>query len=271
MAVQENVFVVVDPNNDVHVAFDRAMLTAPLRSVPPKLSVMVTTNRETVDTSASNSNLYRKASWFNDTIRKPLDDCGLEYDIEVSWCQDWQESILVAAKRAGATEIYLPMHSKPYSSRLTFSDSKWELFKRAECPVILVRPNTALQRKVILAAVNFQATKPKQIELNKKILERSHWVAEGYGAELHIVNGYLESLNYPDRGKLVHETGLPSERIHVLQGYTDNVVADVARTIKADVVILGTLGQNGREKSIRGNTAERVISAIKGDAVIINA
>lgn len=271
MAEKENVFVVVDPSKDVHVAFERALRTAPLRSEPPKLSVMVTANSESVDMSAKNSSLYRSANWFDETIRKPLEDCGLEYDIQVSWSPEWKESILVAAKQTKATEIFLPMHSKPYSLRLTFSDSKWELFKRARCPVILVRPNTALERKTILAAVNFQATSAKQIALNEKILERGRWMAQGYGADLHIVNGYMESLNYPDRGKLANESGLPSERIHVLHGYTDNVVAEVAKSINADVVVLGTLGQNGREKTIRGNTAERVISAVDADVVIINA
>ncbi len=270
MTDKENVFVVVDPNDDVHVAFDRAILTAPLRAVPPKISVMVTTDQESVNTGADNNRLYRNARWFDEVVRKPLENCGLEYDIEVSWCHDWQQSVLFSAERSGASEIFVPMHNKPYASRLTFSDSKWELLKRADCPVILVRPTTAQQRKVILAAVNVQATTDRQKELNRKILERGHWVADGYGAELHVVNAYLDSLNYPDRGKLVKETGLPSERIHVIQGYTDNVVSEIANKVKADVVVIGTLGQNGRTKARRGNTAERVISAIDVDAVIIN-
>ncbi|MFA7555767.1 MAG: universal stress protein [Spongiibacteraceae bacterium] len=271
MADRETVLVVVDPNENDHVAFERAILTAPLRSLPPKLFVMVTTDRSSIDSSATNDNLYRSANWFTEEIRKPLDECGLSYEIEVCWSHEWQQSILRTADRIKADEIFLPMHTKPYVQRLSFSESKWELFRSAQCPVILVRPNTVMKRKTILAAVNFQATSPEQKLLNKKILARGHWVAKGYGAQLHVVNGYMDSMHYPDRGKLANESQLPGEKIHVLQGYTDDVVSQVARDINADVVILGTLGQNGRAKSRRGNTAERVISAINADAVIINA
>ena len=41
--------------------------------------------------------------------------------------------------------------------------------------------------------------------------------------------------------------------------------------IDADVVLIGTLGQNGMVKTIRGNTAERVISALDVDVVVINS
>ena len=271
MADRENVFVVVDPNNEVHVAFERAILTAPLRSAPPKIYVFVTTDGESVDTRATNTHLYRHTSWFDETIRAPLLQAGLDFEIEVCWSQQWQQSIMAAAKRVSADEIFIPMHTQPYVKRLLFTESKWDLLKSAHCPVILVRPDTAMQRKTILAAVNFQASSPEQKLLNKKILERGHWVANGYGATLHVVNGYMDSMNYPDRGKLANESGLPGERIHVLQGYTDDVVAQVAKSINADVVVLGTLGQNGQIKNRRGNTAERVISAISADAVIINA
>ncbi|MDB4032250.1 universal stress protein, partial [Porticoccaceae bacterium] len=67
------------------------------------------------------------------------------------------------------------------------------------------------------------------------------------------------------------ETGLDSSNIHVVQGYTDEAIAKVAKAISADVVIIGTLGQTGVIKTLRGNTAERVISAVDVDVVVINS
>jgi universal stress protein E len=175
-----------------------------------------------------------------------------------------------SAKRFDADLIYLPVHAKTNTSRFSFSESKWELLKGAYCPVVLIRPNAKAQRKVIIAAVNFQAQRDVQVELNKKIIERAKFYAETYGADLHVINGYLDSMSYPDRGRLVNETGLPNDKIHVDNGYTSDVVSALAEKINADLIIMGTLGQNGMTKTRRGKTAERLIAAVDTDVMVIN-
>ena len=196
---------------------------------------------------------------------------GLDYQIEISWSSEWQRSILKSANRFGADVILLPIHKKKkHTLRLTFSESKWKVLKKATCPVILVRPGAAEQRKVILAAVNFQGIGDQQRLLNANVLTRGKWLAENYGAELHVVNAWKDSMNYPDRGKLAKETGLPSKNIHVVPGYTDEAVAKTASEINADLVIIGTLGQTGQTDTRRGNTAERVISGLDVDVVVVN-
>src|SRR5690625_7897465 len=76
---------------------------------------------------------------------------------------------------------------------------------------------------------------------------------------MHVVNAYLDSMNYPDRGRIVRETGVANDRIHIKNGYSSEVVAQVADDIGADLVIMGTLGQTGMASTRRGNTAERMI------------
>jgi universal stress protein E len=157
------------------------------------------------------------------------------------------------------------------SRRFIFADSKWALLKEANCPVLLVRDNAKPQRKTVLAAVNFQASRINQDKLNKTIIERSKDLAESYGADLHIVNAYIDSMLYPDRGRLINQTGIKSEKIHVMQGYTDEVIATMAKKTETDLVVIGTLGQTGLTKTRRGNTAERVISAVDVDVVVVNS
>jgi universal stress protein E len=136
--------------------------------------------------------------------------------------------------------------------------------------VVLIRPGSNAQRKVILAAVNFQAQRDVQQELNKKILAQAKLYAEVYNADLHLINGYLDSMSYPDRGRLVKETGIANDHIHVENGYTSDVVSALAEKINADLIIMGTLGQNGMTKTRRGNTAERLIAAVDTDVMVIN-
>jgi universal stress protein E len=268
---QEKVFVVVDPTATDHIALQRAIITARFRTTAPKLYVFIAVDSESIDTRATNDSLFKNSQWFEDEIHAPLKKEGLVYQIEISWSSEWQRSILKSANRFGADAILLPIQKKKkHTLRLTFSESKWKVLKKATCPVILVRPGAAEQRKVILAAVNFQGIGDQQRLLNANVLTRGKWLAENYGAELHVVNAWKDSMNYPDRGKLAKETGLPSKNIHVVPGYTDEAVAKTASEINADLVIIGTLGQTGQTDTRRGNTAERVISGLDVDVVVVN-
>ncbi len=272
MSKSQKLFVVVDPNDTHHIALERAIIVSSLIQGPkPKVHAFVAVDGDAVDTRSVNDHLFRDLTWFEQNIKSPLANAGIEYTLEVSWSSEWQKSIMESAKRFDADLIYLPVHASSTSnSRFFFTESKWELLKGAYCPVVLIRPGAKAQRKVILAAVNFQAQRDVQIELNKKIIASAKFYAETYGADLHVINGYLDSMSYPDRGKLVSETGLPNDKIHVENGYTSDVVSALAEKIGADLIVMGTLGQNGMTKTRRGNTAERLIAAVDTDVMVLN-
>ena len=119
----------------------------------------------------------------------------------------------------------------------------------------------------MLAAVNVQSHKPEYQRLNDLIIKRARWMAEGYGADLHLVNAYDDSLNYPDRGQLANLSGIDSSNIHVRQGDPDEVIAKVVKDVDADIVVLGTQSRYNRW---RGNTSERIITRIDCDILAIN-
>lgn len=270
MAKPQRLFVVVDPNDTNHIALERAIITSALREPKPIIHAFVTVDPNAVDTRTVNENLFRDLSWFEQAIKNPLTSAGIQFNLEVSWSSEWQKSVMESAKRFDADLIYLPVHANIASTRFFFTESKWELLKTAYCPVVLIRPGAHEQRKVILAAVNFQAERDVQKELNKKIISQAKYYAEVYGADLHVINGYMDSMTYPDRAKIINETGLPNDRIHVENGYTSDVVSALAEKINADLIIMGTLGQNGMTKTRRGNTAERLIAAVDTDVMVIN-
>lgn len=270
MATPERIFVVVDPNDTNHAALERVLKTAVQHTTAPILKIFVAVDGDSVDTRCVNNNLCRDQSWFDKEIKQQIEAVNLEYQIEVSWSTEWQKSILQASKRFSADRIYLPVHARTPSSRFAFSESKWDLLKTAECPTVLIQPGATADRKVILVAVNVQALEDQQRELNASIVNWGKEVARIYNADLHVVNAYIDSMNYPDRGKLARESNLASDKTHVVQGYTDEVVSKVANEINADLVIMGTLGQNGLVSSRRGNTAERVIAALTQDVMVVN-
>lgn len=271
MSKPEKLFVVVDPSNTIPIALERALIMGKKHQLPPELYVFVGVDGESTDLRATNDNLFRTQEWFDSVIRKPIIDAGMTCTIEVSWSQEWQKAIVQSAKRFGAERIYLPVHPRTNVSRFTFSEAKWGILKTAPCPVVLIQPGAQPERRKILAAVNFQAIQDDQKALNQSILYWARTVADIYNAELHVVNAYRDSMNYPDRGNLANKSQLPADRIHVDEGYTNEVVGAVAKQINADLVIMGTLGQNGLIATRRrGNTAERVIAALTQDVMVVN-
>jgi universal stress protein E len=115
-----------------------------------------------------------------------------------------------------------------------------------------------------------QTDNPRYAELNEKILSYSELLASKYGAEKHIVNGYEDGMEYPDRAKLLRDTDTKQENIHVKQGGPRAIISEVATEINADVVVIGTLARRGVMAAMRGNKSERIIRELNCDVMVLN-
>lgn len=267
------ILIVVDPTQDSAVALDRAIVTAGLIANTPgapskrHMHILVAADMDNNDTSAKNARMRRDRSWFTDELLAPLESSNLEYSLEISWSADWYGSILKAATDYGADMIMLPLMKKPSTADWFFTESVWRLMRTAGCPVLIVQPQAQSKRAVILAAVNFQSHKQEYQTLNDMIIERGQWISETYGAEMHVVNAYTDSLNYPDRSQLAQRTAVDTANIHVRQGDPDTVISQVASEVKADIVVIGTRSRFSRW---RGNTAEKIVTGVHCDILAIS-
>ncbi|MBU3071479.1 universal stress protein [Aestuariicella sp. G3-2] len=268
MSKPDTLFVVVDPTQKEHVALERAVITSRLRDVSPKLKVFVAVDPAAVSLDAENPDLYRTSEWF-EKLEQPMKDEGLDFTLVICWSTQWHEAVLQGAKRTEADLILMPDYSSK-ESRNRFSDAKWQVLRHATCPVLICRPGADSQRKVVLAAVKMQDSSPQYTELCDKVIARGKWMAERYGADFQVVNAYSDSLNYPDRGNMVRKLGIDSDKIHVRQGPPDEVVAEVAQEVNADIIVVGTLRRRGVMLAMRGNTSEQVMGRVKQDIMTLN-
>lgn len=270
--IAERIFVVVNPFDQQHTALERAIFTAQIRAIKPILHVFVVVDPDDHHAEYfADGNVSRKLEWFNEEIHNPIFSRQIDYGIEVSWSSKWQRAIIASAKEFKADVIFLPASRNTPYRRFSIGESKWSLLKESSMPVMVVRPGAKQVRKTVLAAINFQAEADVQQQLNQHIITRSQRVAERYSADLHVVNAYRESYRFPDMSSIMRETGLQSTSVHIEFGYTDEVIALVAERVDADLVVLGTLGVNGRQQALRGNTAERVLSVLDVDTMILNS
>lgn len=266
------IFIVVDPTQDEPLALLRALIVTKIASenkdlVLPKIHVFIAVDHNNTDTSSANPAMHRSGQWLYENIVNPLIASGLEHSFEFSWSSDWYGSIVSESQRHNLEMIMLPMVKRPSNHERLFSDSIWHLLRTAQCPITLVQPGSSDKRKVILAAVNYTSDKPEYKRLNDLIIQRGQGMVDYIDADLHIVNAYKDSLNYPDRTRIANESKVDRTKIHVRSGDPEAVIADVAKEISADVVLLGIQHRTNRW---RGNTAEKIITKVGCDVMTIN-
>lgn len=269
MAQQEKILVILDPFQDEHIALDRALITSRLRNPRPVVHVFIGVDMAAKKLKSDSPALSRNFGWINGLLA-PLRDEGLSVTVDVCWSPQWQQAVLRTAEYIGADLIVVPDYSSRDNTHFFFSEAKWGLLRRAHCPVLIVRPGASTQRKTVLAALNMLTNNPRYEELNRKILARGQWMANRYNADFHVVNAYSDSLHYPDRGQIARRTGLVPESIHIKRGEPETVIAETARELSADVVVIGTQARQGVLGLMRGNTSEKVLDKLSQDVMTLN-
>lgn len=267
-----HIFIVVDPSQDRPLALNRALEThrcavAAAEPVNTTMHIFIGVDVENTDTAADNPAVHRSAEWFYESVIDPLKAAGVTYSVQMCWSSDWYGSILNESAKVSPDLIMLPMISRPRETGRIFNDAIWKLLRTALCPVLIARPDTADSQKTVLAAVNFQSDKPEYQRLNDLIINGGQWAIKYNSAAMHVVNAYKDSLNYPDRAQLMQKTSVDSANIHVRVGPPDEVIAQTARDISADLVMLGIQKRGHRW---RGNTAEKILTKVSCDILVIN-
>ena len=264
----KNVLVVIDPAMEEQYALKRAMKMDEILDGGVKIHLFISFEMDELRKSQDTFDFYCDSHWFADLV-KPLIEANIEYTAEVFWTADWHNSILDSSKRNDTGLIIMSDYSSE-KNRNDLSAAKWSLLRVSNCPVMIVHPETELQRKTILAAVNMQTDNPRYVDLNSKILSLTRIMAVAYGAEKHVVNAYEDSMEFPDRAKLLRDTETSQENTHVQLGDPVEIISGVAEDIDADVVVIGTLSRRGIMAAMRGNKSEEIIRMIKRDVIILN-
>jgi universal stress protein E len=260
--------VVVDPSHDRHLALER-MLEIVRQQRKWDLEFHLIMGFESGDKTDTDTpmEVVRGSDWFADLLR-PMDELGVSYTTEYFWTRDWRKSITDAAARYGCDTIMLSEASAEHKKGLR--DSKWDLVRHATCDVVICDVGTASPIKTILAAVNTQQLDEPHVALAEKVLERGLALADYFEAELHVVNAYKDSENFPDRSLIGRMSGLPREHIHRDMGKPEDVIAGIAEKVGADMVILGISPRKGLSATFSSHTTEKVMEKIEIDVVAIS-
>jgi nucleotide-binding universal stress UspA family protein len=193
--------------------------------------------------------------------------------------------------------VIKPAESPVFIERLFGSDDM-HLLRKCPCPVWLTKPGEKADYQHILAAVDFDPDDPGADEhrLNRQILELSSSLALSDFAALHVVHAWevpgemtvkawsddpaADGMRYVEAERARHQLGLDhvreqlrrqigaeafdhlAPRFVLQRGAAARAIPELARQLRADLVVMGTVSRTGIAGLFIGNTAETILEQL---------
>lgn len=175
------------------------------------------------------------------------------------------------------------------SERMFYTPSDWHILRHCPAPVMIVSSKKWRKTKPIVAALDLSAKRRPKKDLNQQILKEAIRLAESLDKELRIVNAIevstvLQELDMIDVSVQEAETrtklrktiskysdtyGIPKEHFILKSGRAHNVINDVAAKLRADIVVIGTVGRKGVQAKVVGNTCEQTLHHLHTDIMTV--
>jgi len=172
---------------------------------------------------------------------------------------------------------------------LVHNPTDWELLRHCPAPVLLVAEDKWHRTKPVLVTLDLSTTVASKRTLNDKVLGTARRLADALGVELEIITAIeiptllsdldlVDPMSYvkqareemqPQIRKLAAAHGLPEKAFHCKRGPVEKVITSHAAKVRAQIVVMGTVGRKGVTARLLGNTAEKVLRHMKTDVLAI--
>jgi universal stress protein E len=301
-----NILVVIDPYSDEQKALQRAIelankLVASQKVLSEEIaltafcSIYDFSYDMTTFLSTDEREIMRNAVIENQT--KQLKNILTKYEsqftihCEVTWHNRPFEAILEQVNQQRCDLVIKETHHHPKFKSLIFTPTDWHLIRKCSCPVLLVKDHKWPENGNVIAAVNVANDEPEHCQLNDKITTLSQDFATLMQGDVHLVNSYpgtpvnisieIPEFNVTEYNNTMkaHHVNAMSEHANnhhiklentlVLEGLPEDVIKDVAESLDAELVVLGTIGRTGLSGALIGNTAEQVVDLLQCDILAV--
>lgn len=193
----------------------------------------------------------------------------------INYCKHHPVSMVIKSANRSETFLYTP--------------TDWQLLRECPAPVLITAQKSWKKKAHILAALDFSTTDKSKMQLNHKIMAHAQSLASALDNVVHIAFSLsipqplvdmdiIDSRTHAQKKRkrlqptidaFCQQYGISKEQLHIKQGPADKVIASIAKALKADLVVTGTVGRKGIKGKIMGNTAEGILSHIRTDILAI--
>ncbi len=190
---------------------------------------------------------------------------------------------------AAFLHIDLVIKTGDYSRKVFHTPTDWTLIRQLTCPLLICSPKKWKSKPCILATVDAASRNSLQQTINGKVLDIAQQLAVAGHSNLHVaytiaIAKALDALVITEppevmRKKgvaatkklhtLLEQQGTSADAIHVTAGNPVKEISSIAKKIKAELVIMGSVGRKGVKGKLLGNTAENIIKNLRTDLLII--
>lgn len=223
------------------------------------------------------------------------------YDVTVttSVIQERPASDAIVAKSLEVEPLFVvkgtAYHSAAERAAFTFND--WQLIRKLDFPLWLVKVHEWNEEPVIIAAVDPMHPDEEEGRLTQTIVDMGKSLTARVGGKLLLMNTYelLEEVNawaklefkplkvpMEELQQKMHDehrrhidslaaaNEIDADAIHLLPGRTREILPSFARERNADLVIMGAVARSGLKRRLIGSTAEHVLDHLPCDILVVH-
>jgi universal stress protein E len=229
-------------------------------------------------------------------LAAPLRGRGIAVTTQAECAEPPHVALVDRTKRACADLVIKDTDHHSVAQRTFLTNTDWQLIRSCPVPLLLTKATTWSQRPRILAGVDPGHVDDKPRLLDNQILERAKWFAQRLHGELHAVNAFIPAaiiavatadvlpmaakvsatdLAVEEQSRRNEVTALAAEyavdpaNVHVEVGNPADLLPRIARSMHADIMVMGTISRSGLRRTFIGNTAERVLEHFPCDALVL--
>lgn len=299
-----NILVVLNPENDKQYALARAVRLAKEQknSNPVKITLFLAIYDLSYEMSALLSPEERAEMHRNvieqrklaiqPYIEKYASD-GINFSSTVVWHSNEAEAITTEVETHNYDLVVKYTNAEESLKSLIVTPVDWQILRKCPTPILVVKDGDWKHQRRILVAVNVSDDENEaHSTFNDELVSLSMDLADSLDrGNIHLVTAYPPTpinmaIDLPEfssgeyscglRGQyllnmkaLRQKYGIDGDHTHVLEGFPEDVIPQVAEKLEAELVILGTIGRTGLSAAFLGNTAEHVISKLNCNLLAI--
>jgi nucleotide-binding universal stress UspA family protein len=223
-----------------------------------------------------------------------LRDWGANVTTSVVWGVPAYEGILATAHEWRADLVVFGIHEHgTLHTRLT--DTDWQLMRRVECPLLLVKRPSFDGYRTIVAAVDPLHAHDEPYGLDRAVLDAGRSIAHACDSTLRAVYAYpgaaafdlasavetspgvfygaenVAALHRRAVNELAEQFGVAAGEVDLVAGAAPEGIIDTVTKRRAELVVVGAPRRGGALAATLGSTAEHVVTAATCDVLVVPA
>jgi universal stress protein E len=215
--------------------------------------------------------------------------CNVAADLSVT------DAIVRRARESKADLVAIQAHKHNVLARLLLSQNDYDLIRECPMPLLIVKGAPHRARSPVLAALDPWHSRGKPKDLDDRIVQVGRGLAHILGAALHSAHVYSPLVGFiadssfapvsiPISGaKEKQYTAnvrrhfrsanagykISSRHAHLHLGDPALAIPAMARTLKAQLLVMGAVSRSAVRRLLLGNTAERILDELPCDVLVV--